>query len=124
MIDLIIPALLAIAMCITMVTDATKYIIPNWVVLSVIMLYPIWVFIAPAPVDWTMGLAMAGGLLLLGFGLFALGILGAGDAKLLAALGLFTGWSMAGLEFILNMALIGGGLAIILVTLRKMYKYK
>lgn len=124
MFDLIIPVLLAIAMCITMYTDVTRYIIPNWLVLGVLILYPIWVMTAPLPVDWTMGLAMAGGLLLIGFVLFTFGILGAGDAKLLTALGLFAGWSMAGLEFVLNMALIGGALAIILVTLRKMYKYK
>ncbi len=124
MFELIIPILLAVAMCITMYTDVTRYIIPNWLILIVLALYPIWVMSAPEPVNWTMGLVMAGGLLLLGFGVFALGILGAGDAKLLTALGLFAGWGMEGLEFVLNMALIGGALAIILVIVRRMYKDK
>lgn len=124
MIALIILALLALAMLYVCYSDITRYIIPNWLVLGILALYPVWVMFAPAPVEWLMGLAMAGGLLLFGFGLFTFGIIGAGDAKLLVALGLYTGWNMNGLEFILNMALLGGLLAIVIVTLRRFYKYQ
>lgn len=123
MIESFIPYLLALAMLYVIYSDVTRYIIPNWLVVGIMLLFVLWVFIAPAPVDWLMGLLMFGVLLTFGFGLFALGIIGAGDAKLLAALGLYMGWGMHGLGFIIHMALMGGLAAIIIVTLRRIVRY-
>ena len=51
-------------------------------------------------------------MLVVGFGLFAGGFVGGGDAKMLAAAGLWVGWS-ALLPFVLVTTLAGGALAII-----------
>jgi prepilin peptidase CpaA len=51
-------------------------------------------------------------MLVVGFGLFARGFVGGGDAKMLAAAGLWVGWS-ALLPFVLVTTLAGGALAII-----------
>jgi prepilin peptidase CpaA len=121
-IPLLMPITLAVAMLIVIVSDTTRYIIPNWLVGGLLLLYPVWVWLAPVEVDWPMGLLMAGVLLAVGFGMFALGLIGAGDAKLLMALGLYVGFSQQGLTFIIHMALLGGLLGIVLVLLRRYYR--
>lgn len=55
---------------------------------------------------------MAGGLMLaLGFGLFVTNIIGGGDAKLMAAVGLWVGPAFVA-QFAFLTAIIGGGLAL------------
>jgi len=95
--------------------DLLTYTIPNWLVLLVMALY------VPVPflveVDWPWALGAAGIGLVLGFGMFAVGWVGGGDAKLLAAIGLWTGKGAA-LPFLFNMAIIGGILTLLLVAMR------
>ncbi len=52
------------------------------------------------------------------FGLFAVGGMGGGDAKLIAATALWFGPTMLSVEYILFSALIGGGLTAALLVLR------
>jgi prepilin peptidase CpaA len=55
----------------------------------------------------------------MGFALFAFGYIGGGDAKLFAAVALWLGFATL-LEYILYTALIGGGVALALLSLRSM----
>jgi prepilin peptidase CpaA len=55
------------------------------------------------------------------FLLFSARILGGGDAKLIPAAAVWTGAAGFG-PFALGMAVIGGGLALVLVTLRMLFK--
>jgi prepilin peptidase CpaA len=104
----VLPALLLIAA----VSDVRAYRIPNWLTLATALLF--------FPVAWWMGMPwpdyithlMAGALLFfVGFMMFQFNIFGGGDAKLMAAAGLWFG--MANLPvFITWTALAGGVLAI------------
>jgi prepilin peptidase CpaA len=104
----VLPALLLIAA----VSDVRAYRIPNWLTLATALLF--------FPVAWWMGMPwadyithlMAGALLFfIGFLMFQFNIFGGGDAKLMAAAGLWFG--MANLPvFITWTAFAGGVLAI------------
>lgn len=100
--------------------DLLTFRIPNWVSIAVVALF------VPAAVlagfDWTQaGLHAALALCLLagGMGLFAMGLLGGGDAKLLAATGLWMGWGALP-AYLVWAALIGGVLAAMVLLFRKM----
>ncbi len=99
--------------------DVTSYRIPNW--LSLAILADFFFAVAVGPLDITaMGWHLSAGaaLLAVGAGLFAVGALGGGDAKLLAASGTWFGWG--GLApFLIAVALLGGALAIAVLLLRR-----
>ena len=87
--------------------------IPNWlngaVALSVLPM----AFMAGMPLEIVQWHLLAGVVMLVfGFGLFARGYVGGGDAKLMAAAGLWIGWSSL-LPFVLVTTLAGGALAIL-----------
>ena len=87
--------------------------IPNWlngvVALSVLPM----AVLAGMPFDVAQWHLLAGAVMLVfGFGLFARGYVGGGDAKLLAAAGLWIGWTSL-LPFLLITTLAGGVLAIV-----------
>ena len=66
-------------------SDIVSYRIPNWVVLAILLLYPVYVLVTPADVDWPWALAVFAAAIVVGMGLSAAGIFDAGDAKLMAA---------------------------------------
>jgi prepilin peptidase CpaA len=87
--------------------------IPNWLngvtALSVVPMG----LLAGMPLAVAQGHLLAGAVMLvLGFALFARGYVGGGDAKLLAAAGLWIGWSSL-LPFVLVTTIAGGVLAIV-----------
>ncbi|MCE7998381.1 MAG: peptidase [Rhodobiaceae bacterium] len=92
--------------------------IPNWVSLALVALF---VAVLPfAGLSWAMigtHLAIGAALLLVGMGLFAMNVLGGGDAKLLAAIGLWMGWAALPV-YLLSVAIIGGMLSFALVVFR------
>lgn len=100
------------------VSDATSFTIPNWISLALLAIFPFAALAAGVPLP-TMGLhlALAFAALLAGMAMFALRWIGGGDAKLLAATVLWLG-PPAMPDFLLGMALLGGGLAIVLLALR------
>ena len=55
--------------------------------------------------------------LLIGFGLFAAGIVGGGDAKLLASTALWLGWEHT-FQYVLIFSILGGVLTLVLLRLR------
>ena len=87
--------------------------IPNWLNgVTALSVLPMAV-LAGMPLEVAQWHLLAGGVMLVvGFGLFARGFVGGGDAKMLAAAGLWVGWS-ALLPFVLVTTLAGGALAII-----------
>lgn len=120
--DLIQPLLVAVFIALVLYgawSDARELRIPNWLSLSLLALF------FPAAVS--AGLAMevltwhliAGVLMLvLGFALFAAGVFGGGDAKLMSACALWLGWDLL-LPFAVAVVLIGGALSILVILLRK-----
>ena len=111
---LLFPALVILAA----LTDITSFTIPNW--LSGATAGAFLVAAAALGLPWgVLGLHLAVGLagLAIGVGMFAAGWIGGGDAKLFAAASLWLGWP-AVTTFLLDTTLAGGGLAVLLLTLR------
>ncbi len=97
--------------------DAVTLTIPNYLVLAVAALY-----IASRTVSFDLSdilFDLLAGLIVfvVCFGLFALGLLGGGDAKLAPGAALWTGFGGL-LEFVVAMTLAGGVLAIALLAVR------
>jgi prepilin peptidase CpaA len=102
--------------------DAATYTIPNWISLALVA-----AFVPAAAVGWwaeiplsVIGVSMAVGFaaLLAGMGMFAMGWIGGGDAKLLAASALWLGWP--GLApFLFWTTVSGGVLAMMLLVARR-----
>lgn len=114
---LIIIALTALFIAV-IITDATRYVIPNTLNLAILALYPVLFFINP-PEPWWTGLAAFAAMFVLGLGIFALGIMGGGDVKLMTVSMIWTGWGMASIAFLLYTALAGGVLAIAITFVRR-----
>ena len=103
--------------------DLASFTIPN--VLPAAMGACFVLFIAVAAMDgdvtWTaLGLHVAAGLIALvaGMVMFAFGWVGGGDAKLYAVASLWLGWNML-LEYTLIASILGGGLTLGILALRK-----
>ena len=114
----IFPLVFAALVILAAVKDLASFTIPNWI--SAVLV------IAFVPAAWLAGVSLAGigvafalgvGMLAAGVGMFALGWLGGGDAKLMAAASLWVG--LKGLPaFIVFTGLGGGALALALLALR------
>lgn len=101
--------------------DATSFTIPNWISLALVAAFPPVAWLCGVSLaDGGMALAVGAGALIAGMAMFAVGWIGGGDAKLLAASALWIGWP-AVLPFLLVTALFGGGLALGLMGLRSVW---
>lgn len=101
-----------------------------WVVLSDISLYTIsnrlngvilLLFIAGIfflPIKPVPALLTGGAMLAVGLAMFALGLMGGGDIKLLVVLSLWTGWDASTLQFIFLTAIVGGALVAVVLLAR------
>jgi prepilin peptidase CpaA len=119
--DLVKPLVLgvfAVLVIAAALKDLASYTIPNWISVALTLAF------APAALAVGVSLASVGlayavgvGVLMLAAGMFALGWIGGGDAKLMAASALWVG--LRGLApFALYTGLFGGALALGLVALR------
>lgn len=95
--------------------DVRDLIIPNYVSLALVALYPFYLGITPMPVDWQASLIGAAIVLVLGFAAFARGWLGGGDAKLLAATALWFEPHLL-IAFLFKTALIGMTMSILVLA--------
>ena len=91
--------------------DWRTRLIPNAIPLAVAGLYLPFVLLHPEHIGWTLAVAIATGCLAAGFFLFARGVMGGGDVKLITAVALFAGAEHIAL-FALVMSLTGGLLAL------------
>lgn len=87
------------------VSDFRRYIIPNQVSLGALALYPVYVMSAPEPINWQWSLVMAGIFFTVGFVMYVVRAMGAGDAKLLPVVMLWVG----GKDFTTFIVLLIGG---------------
>lgn len=94
-------------------SDVRSLTIPNRISLAILLLYPAYVLASGLTVNWTGGLIVGGALLAAGFVLFAFGMLGGGDAKLVAAGGLWAGPDLL-FDYLLLTAFAGGVMAVAL----------
>lgn len=115
---LVIVICLIVAMCIVMYYDATRFIIPNWLVGSLLLLYPVAFFTTDMPIDWKMDLLGMLCAFVVGYIIFALRIMGGGDVKLIIVLSLWVGFTKLA-QFGFNFAVLGGVLSIIVLIMRK-----
>lgn len=110
----LLPALLALAAG----WDVASLTIPNFIPLAVLVAFAAFSFIVKFPPQLVVGHLLAGLIgLVCGFALFALGFVGGGDAKLFACTLVWMGIHSA-LQYVLVVSLFGGGLAILIVSLR------
>jgi prepilin peptidase CpaA len=98
--------------------DLTSYTIPNWIPLALTGAFCLLAATAGIEPQSLVGHAAAGAVaLLVGMGLFALGWVGGGDAKLLAACCRWFGWPDSEV-FLFDTALAGGAFAFLLLVAR------
>lgn len=98
----------ALVMLIAALNDVRTYRISNGLCLALAGFFPLFVLTAPHEVYWTQHLLVAGAVLLVGFSMFALGLLGAGDVKMLTATALWAGPKL--IATLLVITTIAGGL--------------
>jgi prepilin peptidase CpaA len=100
---------LTIVLAIAGLTDVRTRRIPNWTVLTCLGLFLGWAAVHPLNWDlWALGAGVIA--FAVSFGLYSVGVMGAGDSKLFAAVALFTG--MNGLiPLAVVTALVGGVVA-------------
>ena len=111
-------SLLPVLAIVAAARDLISYTIPNWISLALAGAFCLLAITAGLPTQALAIHAAAGAIALLaGRGLFALGWVGGGDAKLLAACCLWFGWPDAQV-FLLDTALAGGAFAFLLLVAR------
>ncbi len=94
------------------ISDALTYRIPNLVTAAIVVAFPLAALLFGMSLSLVMWHVIAGlGVLVVGFGLFASGFIGGGDAKLMAAAALWIGTAALG-PFVVYTALAGGALAV------------
>lgn len=101
--------------------DAVSFTIPNWISIALgLAFFPAALAMGASPAQLGLSAAVGFGALLAGMGMFAVGWIGGGDAKLFAAAGLWMG-TQAFLPFILITGFAGGALALSLLALRSVW---
>lgn len=100
-------------------SDLLTMRIANWLVLLVIVGYVALALIAQLPWDQVGWSAVAAAVVLVvAFAFFALGWIGGGDAKLVAASSLWVGLGLM-LQYLIYAALLGGALTLIVLAFRR-----
>jgi prepilin peptidase CpaA len=94
-------------------TDIKYRRIPNWTVVAIVILYIPWIFVGPG-VSLSLSFAAGAIAFFTGVTLYALGLLGAGDSKLITAVALFVGLAKLP-QFALATAVAGGILALVMI---------
>ncbi len=119
MLDLIALAIFAGLLVYAAASDIASLTIPNWVSIALAAAFPVAALASGESLP-EIGLHLLFGFAILaaGFALFQMNILGGGDAKLFAAVAVWTGLA-AFRPFILGAALVGGLLALALVAARQ-----
>jgi len=99
-------------------TDLRERRIPNWLTAGAAALYPVYLVLTPVPTAWlgAVGLALLVGVV--GLVLFARGLVGGGDVKLIAAITLWAGLDHFA-TFALVTTLTGGVLGLISLWLQR-----
>jgi prepilin peptidase CpaA len=120
MLEALIFVVFPFCMVFAAVSDMLSMTIANRVSLVLVATFAV---VAPLTgMAWSVyGLHLAAGMLVLSvtFGLFAIGAMGGGDAKLLAATSVFFGFDMSLMNYLLIATLIGGAITLGIMIYRK-----
>jgi prepilin peptidase CpaA len=101
-------------------SDLKSMLIPNWISIVLALAFlPAAAAAGFGPAEIGLHLAVGAAVLLVCAVLFYIGVFGGGDAKLIAAISLWTGLA-GGSQFALYTALAGGGLAFMLIVMRRL----
>ena len=93
--------------------------IPNWISLALVgAFFPVALLVGAAPVDIAVHVGVGLAALVVGMGMFAMGWIGGGDAKLLSASCLWMGLSGVA-PFLLSTGVVGGAFCLLLMTARQ-----
>ena len=112
---IIFPVLLAYAA----MSDLLTMRLPNKLTGSIFICFLVLAIAAQMPLSLIgMNLSCGLAMLVVGFGMYARGWIGGGDAKLLAAIAAWLGWS-ALLDFVLLTAMLGGAMSLIILQWRR-----
>ena len=112
-------AVFGCAMIYAAVSDLSSFEIPNWLSVTVIILFGVVALVDDGPWSALLGNVITSvAVLAIGFALFAAGYFGAGDIKLMAAIALWTGWPLF-IPYLVFMILAGGVLALMLIVFRR-----
>ncbi|MEZ5937211.1 MAG: prepilin peptidase [Hyphomonadaceae bacterium] len=113
---LVFPVMLLIAAW----CDLRSMLIPNWIsIVLALAFFPAAALAGLSLNQIGVHLAVGACVLLVCATLFYIGVFGGGDAKLISAASLWTGLA-AGANFAMATALAGGGLALVLIVLRRL----
>ncbi len=119
MLELLVLTIFPLAMLMSASMDLLTMTIPNKISLALIagffLLAP---FVGLGWTDVAMHIGVAMALLLVGMGMFAMGWIGGGDAKLFAATGLWLGFSTQLFDYALLASVLGGVLTLLILKLR------
>ena len=109
-------AALAVLLVVAVATDIRARIIPNWLNAAIALLaLPWWFALGFGLPEVGIQIALFAGALLLFAGTFAIGMMGGGDVKMIAALALWMPPALFG-EMLVWMALAGGVLTIVMLA--------
>lgn len=97
------------------ISDVTSFTIPNRITLALLLLYAAQWLTDPEPPELLIALVSAAIVLAVGAGLFAAGLMGGGDVKLLAVSTLWVG-SHGVLVFLILTSVFGGLLGLLMLT--------
>ncbi|MCO5732783.1 prepilin peptidase [Rhizobium sp. SSA_523] len=112
-------ALLPAALAVAAATDLLTMKIPNGIPLALILcFFPVAALAGMAPMQIVMAVAAALAVFSACFALFATGVMGGGDAKLLTATALWFGLNSSLVEYLVLVAFAGGLLTLIILVLR------
>ncbi len=104
-------ALAALVFVLAAVGDAWRYKIPNVASFALLLLFPVFVWLSPAPLKWINHIATFAIVFAFGYALYAKGLAGAGDIKLLSVASLWAGSEHLGILLLVT-ALAGGLLSV------------
>jgi len=119
--QIVIKLVYAGALCYGCISDIRGFTIPNAVSLTLVVLFVLNYWLMPVSGALPEHAVSACAAFTVTFALYAAGLMGAGDVKLISALMLWGGYT-EGLKFLLIMSLVGGLVAGILLILRKAMK--
>jgi prepilin peptidase CpaA len=118
----VISLYLLFCMVMVVITDLRSYTIPNWLVSSLFILYPIIIYFYHAPIDWHAGLIAMGVTFVIGYIIFVMRWMGGGDIKLIIGCSLWVGMHHL-VDFIFLMTVIGGVFSVALWVIRKLLAF-
>ena len=115
MLEFAVMTIFPLAMLVSASMDLMTMTIPNRITLALVAgFFVLAPFIGLGWSEFALHIAMGFGMLVIGMGMFAMGWIGGGDAKLFAATGLWLGYSSEMLEYAVYASLFGGALTLLI----------